>query len=64
MFNIKWGGVISIIWTISYNDDYIVAAINNKLNSNSFFEFLKIFEHWLTNIIKNINFDRFLNNWR
>ena len=68
VFSIKWGGVISIIWAKSYNDDYIVSALNNKLNSNSFFEFLKIFEHWLINIIKNIikkiNFDRFLNNWR
>ena len=44
MFSIKCSVVFLIIKGINYNDDYIVVVRNNKLNSNSFFEFLKILE--------------------
>ena len=41
----KYSGAISLIWAISSDGKYIAAALNNRLNLNTFIEFLKIIEH-------------------
>ena len=47
MFSQKYSGAISLIWAISSDGKYIAAALINRLNSNTFIEFLKIIEHWI-----------------
>ena len=47
MFNQKYSGAISLIWAISSDVKYIAAVLNNRLNSNTFIEFLKIIEYWI-----------------
>ena len=47
VFSQKYSVAISLIWAISSDGKYIAVALNNRLNSNTFIEFLKIIEHWI-----------------
>ena len=65
IFSQKYSGAISAIWAITSKGDYISAALNLRLNSSSFIEFLKILRQWINQHYK-IDEDRvliLLDNW-
>ena len=65
IFSHKYSGAVSIIWAISFQENYLVASLNNRLNSDTFIEFLKMIEYWINsnNQIEETKVMILLDNW-
>ena len=65
IFSHKYSGAVSLIWAINSEGDYLAAILNDRLNSWTFIEFLKMISYWIhsNDQSENKNVMILLDNW-